>query len=500
MSSCVRFRSSVGFLTSALACLAAASCAVPPAADRQDQAATQLHVTSSPSGARIILDGRPTGFRTPTVFPAAPGEHRVTISLADHRNADLRVRLEPGRTQRVEARLVPLATGTLALASLPAGAEIFVDGQPTGLRTPAAIGDLTVGTHTVELRRPGSEDWTQAVVVTQHRDLAVQAVLSPARGRVGALDVQSQPPRASISIDGRQTGRTTPARIAGLPAGSHRVELALQGYRPWSGSATIRDGQTEHLLVTLRRMPAQDVGGALIETDPPGAAITLDGVLLRQKTPAELHNLAPGAFDIRLSRPGARPWTGQIAVLPGKVTRLEISLQPQGGYGGSIRVESEPPGAAISVDGRPTGAATPALLPNLAPSGHRVTLELAGFRPWSQVAQVAEGSMETLRARLVPLPFAISASIAAERPGEIDVALRALRPDGTPAEGTLELDATSRRASWREARATLVDGRATAVLAPAPGATEISISVGLGSHRDVFVVRRTPGGWEIVTP
>jgi hypothetical protein len=141
--------------------------------------------------------------------------------------------------------------------------------------------------------------------------------------------VQSQPPRASISIDGRPTGKSTPARFSGLRAGSHRVELALDGYRPWSGAAVVRDAQTENLLVALRHLPAQEVGAARIETDPPGARIRLNGVVLRQKTPADLVNLAPGTFELKLTRPGSVPWTGHIAVQPGKSTSLQIRLQQQ---------------------------------------------------------------------------------------------------------------------------------------------------------------------------
>lgn len=269
----------VGFPLAALALLALASCASPPAAkvpavpDRKD---VLLRVHSTPSGARIILNGKPTGFRTPTSFPVSPGEHRVTISLAGHRNADLLVRLEPGETRQFGARLTPLASGALHVTSQPEGALIFVDGDPVDRRTPAVIENLVIGTHTVELRQDGYEDWCQAVVIIQERTLVIQAALAPSRHSRGALLVLSHPPGAAISIDGNPTGKLTPQRISGLTAGSHRVDLALQGYRDWSGTTFVREGQTEHILVALRHLPAPE---APLATDSatPGDAVGADG-------------------------------------------------------------------------------------------------------------------------------------------------------------------------------------------------------------------------------
>jgi hypothetical protein len=259
----------------ALACLIAAlaCCAAPPPAGVRrpgQRAETLLQVGSTPGGARIILDGKPTGFRTPTSFPVAPGEHRITISLAGHRNVEQSVRVEAGGTQRVEGALAPLASGALSLASLPSGAQVFVDGDPAGQRTPVVLRGLAVGTHTVELRRPGSQDWCQAVTIADGRTLEIQTLLSPSRRSLGTLAVRSQPARAAMTLEGYPTGRRTPAEIAELPAGHHRVELTLEGYRPWSGTALVREGRTVNLLVTLQPLPVQEVGGARIETDPPG--------------------------------------------------------------------------------------------------------------------------------------------------------------------------------------------------------------------------------------
>lgn len=304
-----------------------AACATAPVA--QDGASSLLQVSSVPAGARIIVDGRATGFRAPTSFPLPPGAHRITLSLAGHRNAEENVRLGPGDTLRVDAILTPLASGSLRVGSAPDGATILIDGVPFGQRTPALIPQLVVGTHTVQLRRSGFEDWSQAVVITPTRPMEIQAPLNPTPSRCGTLAVQSQPPRAAIFVDGAPTGKLTPERLTDIAPGTHRVELLLEGFRPWRGSASIREGHVENLLVSLRHLPAQEVGGARIESDPPGASIKLNGVVLRQKTPANLPLMAPGTYPLEITRPDSRPWKGELTVLPGEHALLQIWLEPE---------------------------------------------------------------------------------------------------------------------------------------------------------------------------
>jgi hypothetical protein len=62
-------------------------------------------------------------------------------------------------------------------------------------------------------------------------------VLAPACTWVHSRDdvlITSEPPGARIWVDGRDTGRTTPAKltIAGVFGGDHEVELTRKGCRP----------------------------------------------------------------------------------------------------------------------------------------------------------------------------------------------------------------------------------------------------------------------------
>ncbi|HEY5998270.1 MAG TPA: PEGA domain-containing protein [bacterium] len=322
----------------ALALLAGCAAARPPVPEAAVPAAPvvpaaaagsgTLRIGSSPAGARIIVDDTPTNFRTPTAFPLPAGGHRVMLSLAAHRNWEAKVRLEAGATTQVDATLAALGTGSVGVSSTPPGAAICVDGEPTGLVTPATVPALPVGTHTVQLRLEGYEAWSQAVVVRPDRHFPFQALLAPSRKNLGRLNVRSHPPRALIALDGVPLGKVTPQCLGEVPAGSHVMELTLAGFRPWSGTAVVEEGRARDLLVTLRRLPAQEAGRARIESEPAGATITLDGVALEQPSPASIDGLPPGTFSVELAAPGRRPWRGELTVLSGQRTLLQAVLDP----------------------------------------------------------------------------------------------------------------------------------------------------------------------------
>ena len=64
-------------------------------------------------------------------------------------------------------------------------------------------------------------------------------------------------------------------------------------------------------------------GLIVIKTQPPGADIYLENMLLNEKTPHTINELLPGSYNIRLELERHYPWFNQVAVEAGKVTRLD---------------------------------------------------------------------------------------------------------------------------------------------------------------------------------
>ncbi|MCX5708304.1 MAG: PEGA domain-containing protein [Candidatus Omnitrophica bacterium] len=69
-----------------------------------------------------------------------------------------------------------------------------------------------------------------------------------------------------------------------------------------------------------------------LKSDPQGASVYLDQVLLNEKTPCSVNEVLPGTHHIRLSLEGYYPYSSDIEVSPSKVSRMEkiilFSLRP----------------------------------------------------------------------------------------------------------------------------------------------------------------------------
>lgn len=63
-----------------------------------------------------------------------------------------------------------------------------------------------------------------------------------------------------------------------------------------------------------------------LKSQPPGAAVYINGAPLNEKTPCSINELLPGSYRIELKLPGYYPYTAQAGVAPSAVTRLEKIL------------------------------------------------------------------------------------------------------------------------------------------------------------------------------
>jgi hypothetical protein len=94
---------------------------------------------------------------------------------------------------------------------------------------------------------------------------------------------------------------------------------------------------------------------------------------------------------------------------------------------GTLSVRSQPPGAAVQLDGQPTGQVTPARLVDLdRAKPHTLRLTLEGFQPWSKTVLFEEAQTVAMEAQLDELP-----KIVPPPP----------KPPPAPAVGTLNINA-----------------------------------------------------------
>ncbi|MBN1193805.1 MAG: DUF3344 domain-containing protein [Methanomicrobiaceae archaeon] len=116
--------------------------------------------------------------------------------------------------------------GAISVASVPSGADIFLDGFPTGYCTPYTIGNVSEGPHSIMVSKQGylpAENNVWLVPGQADEDAAVRFILDSYT--YGSIWVDSTPAGAKIYLYGRDTGATTPYLFSFLEIGTYDLKL-----------------------------------------------------------------------------------------------------------------------------------------------------------------------------------------------------------------------------------------------------------------------------------
>lgn len=230
-------------------------------------------------------------------------------------------------------------TGELAISSVPAGAQVQIDGRSDpGWVTPYAV-TLYAGPHSIVLSKPGFSTQSQNVEVVASNRAVVSLNLSE---MAAIAAVNSEPAGSSIYVDGRDSGKVTPAQLS-LNKGSHTITVKRLGYFDASQSVDMNPGQTAHFSPNLKAMGdanevrstnklgklfggGKDVGVVKIKTTPKGAQITINNRMMDRGTPAEFA-IPPGNYEIVLTAPGYKPLQKMITLQSGDRLNLDEVLE-----------------------------------------------------------------------------------------------------------------------------------------------------------------------------
>jgi serine/threonine protein kinase/tetratricopeptide (TPR) repeat protein len=122
-----------------------------------------------------------------------------------------------------------------------------------------------------------------------------------------------------------------------------------------------------------------------VETNPKGATIKVDGVL-KGSSPAAL-DVEPGEHRLRVELPGHQAWEEMLRLVDPKVYPVKIDLMPIT-RAATVRIESAPAGAEVSVDGVSKGK-TP-FESQLPLGSYSVRVGLSGYKESQRVLKVSE--------------------------------------------------------------------------------------------------------------
>lgn len=234
-----------------------------------------------------------------------------------------------------------------------------------------------------------------AIAVGEGAVIAARALRKPPPVKMGALSVQTNPPGVAVFVDGVARGNT-PARLS-LDAGPHIVELRGRGV-PRVIPVTVTAGAEVSQYLELPLTPSS--GSLLVQSDPAGARVTVDGVD-RGPAPVSVPDLSPGEHEVVLQADGG-PAVRQRVVIQAGVTSsvlAPVSTAAAGPVSGWLSVKS-PVAIEVHEGGRLLGT-TDADRIMMAAGRHDIELvnETLGYRV-ARTVEVPPGKVMSLSVEL----------------------------------------------------------------------------------------------------
>jgi len=205
------------------------------------------------------------------------------------------------------------------------------------------------------------------------------------RGSLGSLAVSSTPPDCAVFLDDRYVGRTGAEGRLGIPrilAGPYALRVEAPGHMEYASELTVQARRTTAVTASLALEP----GSLVIDSTPPGAAVTLDSRAMGT-TPARIPAVSAGEHKIGLLLEGYVPWEKRLSVESQEEVGLNAKLEL---LRGSLRVESDPPGASVASAGRDLGT-TPLQVYEMEPGPYLLEIALPGYETGAVSARIDRG-------------------------------------------------------------------------------------------------------------
>jgi formylglycine-generating enzyme required for sulfatase activity len=271
---------------------------------------------TTPPGADVRIAGSVVG-RTPLEGVAVP-HGKVTVQFDKPRYVSLLVEADIAgmeQPQTVEGTLQP-DWADVTVTSVPTGAAIFVDDEPTGLATPAVV-EILAGERELQLRAPGHKTHRQRLLFTAREAVTVPEIrLERADGLVR---VQSTPPGAGITLNGQYQGEA-PLEIAVQSGVNYRIQAFSAGYDAAVTNVRLRSGEKRDVTLSLERLS----GTLVVKSEPASAELFVNGRSMGSANQSV--QLATGRQAIEVRAPGYAGYSTTITPREGVTQELRVRL------------------------------------------------------------------------------------------------------------------------------------------------------------------------------
>lgn len=220
-----------------------------------------LSVTSEPAGAKITIDGKATGKKTPSTIGDLKigSSYNVKLDLDGYqssvRKKSMKIKNEnlfaklikqkeettppplpptetpPPAKPVEEPKVAKSGTGTIKIASKPSGADVFINSEYKG-KTPLTA-SVPAGSTSVLVNKEGMVRFSKQISVEPGQTVNLTNI--ELEDLYGEVSITTDPPRAQVTFDGQAIPAPTPVTIRKVRRDKqHTITVTLPGHKPWN--------------------------------------------------------------------------------------------------------------------------------------------------------------------------------------------------------------------------------------------------------------------------
>lgn len=280
-------------------------------------------ITSNPAGAKIIVNKELKGLTPLIIQNLKIGNYEAIIEKDGFESRPVNWKIIDGRPRQVAVNLIS-NIGKLIVESVPNSATVYLNDKLVG-NTPFQA-DMEEGKYELKLTKSGYADISKTVIVPKSSELKEKLTLPILPG---SIEINSNPPKAQVSINGKSHG-STPLIIAKLQPGSYDISVSMPNFDVQNRKVEIIPGQK----IVVDFELSQNTSGIDMIVNPPGVEIYMNGQKIGVSEKAEtgplsklisLRGLNAGTYTLMFAHRLAQPpqVERKVELIKGEILRLK---------------------------------------------------------------------------------------------------------------------------------------------------------------------------------
>ena len=285
----------------------------------------RLFVETEPvDGAAVLIDGEPVGTTPLAGVLVEPGVHQLVVDARRHIAVSIEIEIAGADAEHHEQFTLVPAWAPVTIETVPAGAQVHIDGVLVG-ETPDRF-ELDAGVRKVELLLAAHNPWLVELTVMPDEPQSLEVALVEADGR---LQLETRPSDAQVIVGDDFVGRT-PLELLVPAREKTEITILKPGYAPEKRSVELDPGEERELSVVL----APRFGVIGLVTSPADASVTVDGRAAGSAT--QRLRLLAVAHRLVIRHDGYAPYKVTVTPRPGLPEELRVNLKKLGAGGAPV--------------------------------------------------------------------------------------------------------------------------------------------------------------------